>query len=222
MTRAYVLVEGQTEETFIKRVLGPHLAAANVFLTPILAATKRVKEGRKFKGGVTRYESVRKDLVRLLNDRAAAAVTTMIDYYGLPEDFPGLAALPAGASCYQRVVFLEEALRSDFDHPRFRPYLSLHEFEALLLTAPLEIGGVLLETSAMEELAREVCSFPSPEEIDDGPYTHPAARILKQAPAYRKALHGPLVVERIGLPALRRSCPHFNAWVTWLESLGQR
>jgi hypothetical protein len=45
LTRAYVLVEGQTEETFVKRVLGPRLAAVEVFLTPILAATKRVKEG---------------------------------------------------------------------------------------------------------------------------------------------------------------------------------
>jgi Domain of unknown function (DUF4276) len=219
LTRAYVLVEGQTEETFVKRVLGPHLAAADVFLTPILAATKRVKEGGKFKGGVTRYGPVRMDLLRLLNDRSAAAVTTMIDYYGLPENFPGLAALPPGATCHQRVAFLEEALRADLDDPRFRPYLSLHEFEALLLTSPLEIGGVLLERSAMERLAQEVRSFPSPEEIDDGPETHPAARILKQAPAYRKALHGPLAVERIGLPSLRRSCPHFNEWVTWLERL---
>lgn len=220
MTRAYVLVEGQTEETFVKRVLGPHLATLDVFLTPILVATKRVKEGKKFKGGVTRYEPVRTDLLKLLNDRSAAAVTTMIDYYGLPEDFPGLAALPAGASCYQRVAFLEEALRSDFEDPRFRPYLSLHEFEALLLTSPLEIGGVLLEMSAMERLAQEVRSFRSPEEIDDGPETHPAARILRLVPAYRKTLHGPLAVERIGLPALRRSCPHFNEWVAWLESLG--
>lgn len=222
MTRAHVLVEGQTEETFVKRVLGPHLAASGVFLTPILVATKRVKEGRKFKGGVTRYEPVRKDLLRLLHDHGAAAVTTMIDYYGLPADFLGLAALTSGVSCYQRVDFLEEALRSDLDHPRFRPYLSLHEFEALLLTSPLEIGGVLLERSAMEKLAREIRTFPSPEEIDDGPETHPAARILRKVPAYRKALHGPLVVERIGLPALRRTCPHFDEWVTWLESLGQR
>jgi hypothetical protein len=168
---------------------------------------------------VTRYEPVRRDLLRLLNDRGAAAVTTMIDYYGLPEDFPGLASMPPGASCRQRVAFLEEALRSDLDNPRFRPYLSLHEFEALLLTSPLEIGGVLLEVDAMERLAQDVRSFASPEEIDDGPETHPAARILKQAPAYRKALHGPLVVERIGLEGLRESCPHFNEWVTWLESL---
>jgi hypothetical protein len=220
LTRAYVLVEGQTEETFIKRVLGPQLAAADLFLTPILVATKRVKEGRKFKGGVTRYEPVRRDLLRLLNDRGAVAVTTMIDYYGLPGDFPGLASLPTGSSCYQRAAALEEALRSDLDDPRFRPYLSLHEFEALLLTSPLEIGGVLLESSAMEQLSQEVRSFASPEEIDDGPETHPASRILRHMPAYRKALHGPLVIERIGLPALRQSCPHFNEWVTWLESLG--
>ena len=144
MTWAYVLVEGQTEETFIKRVLGPHLATLGVYLTPILVATKRAKDGLKFKGGVTRYEPVRKDLLRLLSDRSAAAVTTMIDFYGLPGDFPGVASLPTRVSCYQRVGFLEDALRSDLDDPRFRPYLSLHEFESLLLTSPLEIGGVLL------------------------------------------------------------------------------
>lgn len=218
MTRAYVLVEGQTEETFI-RVLGPHLEAVGVYLTPILAATKRVKDGRKFKGGVTRYEPVRKDLVRLVHDRGAAAVTTMMDFYGLPVDFPGVGSLSRG-SCYARVGYLEDALKADLDNPKFRPYLSLHEFEALVLVSPNELRNVLPEGAAPDRLAREVGSFPSPEEIDDGQATHPAARILKLAPSFRKAVHGPLVVERIGLEALRSKCPHFDEWVVWLESLG--
>lgn len=219
MTRAYALVEGQTEETFIKRVLGPHLAGLDIHLKPILASTKRAKDGRKFKGGVTRYEPVRKDLRRLLEDRGAAAVTTMLDYYGIPEDFPGVSSLPRSGSCYDRVAHLEEALKRDLGDPRLRPYLSLHEFEALLLVSPVDLGTVLLDGGAADRLAAEVLSFRSPEEVDDGPETHPATRILRQIPGYRKALYGPLVVERIGLDLLRRKCPHFDSWLTWLERL---
>ncbi len=47
------------------------------------------------------------------------------------------------------------------------------------------------------------------------------ARIVRLAPPYRKTVHGPLAVERIGLPLIRRSCPHFDEWVTWLEALTQ-
>src|SRR6185436_9487197 len=46
--RVHVLVEGQTEETFIRDVLAPHLASREVYLTPVLAATKRIKSGLKF------------------------------------------------------------------------------------------------------------------------------------------------------------------------------
>jgi hypothetical protein len=44
--------------------------------------------------------------MRLLNDTGAVAVTTMLDYYGLPRDFPGRSAIPAG-DCYARVAHLE-------------------------------------------------------------------------------------------------------------------
>jgi Domain of unknown function (DUF4276) len=219
LIRVYTLVEGQTEETFIKRVLGPHLQELGVYLTPVLVMTKRVKDGRKFKGGISRYAAVRKDLQRLLADRSAAAITTMIDYYGVPEDFPGHAAMPRAGSCYDRVAHLEAALRSDLDDPRFRAYLSLHEFEALLLAAPEMIGSILPEGPFAARLAEEIRGFRSPEEIDDGPETHPAARILRLAPPYRKTMHGPLAVERIGLATIRQNCPHFDEWVTWLEGL---
>lgn len=219
MIRAYALVEGQTEQTFIQRVLGPYLQDLGIYLTPVLVVTKRVSDGRKFKGGISRYAAVRRDLRNLLADRAAGAITTMIDYYGVPEDFPGHAALPRAGSCFDRVAHLEASLRADLDDPRFRPYLSLHEFEALLLTAPETIGSVLPGNPFVDRLAEEVAGFRSPEEVDDGPETHPAARIVRLAPLYRKTVHGPLAAERIGLSAIRRSCPHFNEWVTWLEGL---
>lgn len=219
MIRVYALVEGETERTFIEEVLIPHLQDLGVYLTPVLVMTKRASDGRKFKGGVSRYAAVRKDLRNLLADRSVVAVTTMIDYYGVPEDFPGRASLPRAGSCYNRVAHLEASFRADLDDPRFRPYLSLHEFEALLLTAPETIATVLPEEAFAHRLVEEAAGFRSPEEIDDGPETHPAARIARLAPRYRKTLHGPLAIERIGLSAIRRSCPHFNEWVTWLEGL---
>jgi hypothetical protein len=49
MKRVLILVEGQTEETFVRDVLAPHFLARNVALTPKLLVTRRVKSGGHFK-----------------------------------------------------------------------------------------------------------------------------------------------------------------------------
>jgi hypothetical protein len=38
-------------------------------------------------------------------------------------------------------------------------------------------------------------------------------------PRYKKPLHGSLIASEIGLPRIRGECPHFNDWMTRLESL---
>lgn len=218
MKRVHVLVEGQTEEAFVGRSLRPHFEPLGLFLNPIVLSTKRVKAGGKFRGGVTRYEQVRRETHLLLRDSAVTAVTTMLDFYGLPDDFPGKASLPP-RSCYERVAYLEGAFRNDIDDPRFLPYLSLHEFEALLLAAPEEIEQAVAVGPVAGSLADEVAGFPSPEEVNDGPDTHPAARIARYFPDYGKVRHGPIVAERIGLAAIRARCPHFDGWLRRLEAL---
>lgn len=135
MKRVLILVEGQTEETFVRDVLAPHFITRNVALTPKILVTRRVKSGGHFKGGVVNYAQVKRELHLLLADTGAERITTMLDYYGLPEDFPGLAGRPSG-TCYQRVEHVERAFQADIAHPRFLPYLALHEFEALLFTEP--------------------------------------------------------------------------------------
>jgi hypothetical protein len=54
-TRALVLVEGQTEERFVKDVLAPTFWPRGLYLSPTILVTKRVKDGPNFKGGVTRF-----------------------------------------------------------------------------------------------------------------------------------------------------------------------
>ena len=52
-----ILVEGQTEETFVRDVLIAHLASFEVHATPVILKTKRVKAGGVFRGGVTSTDS---------------------------------------------------------------------------------------------------------------------------------------------------------------------
>lgn len=219
MREILILVEGQTEETFARDILRPHLLARELILTPVVVATKWVKAGGKFRGGVTSYRQVQGDVRRLLNHRGAAAITTMLDFYGLPDDFPGWADLPRQGSCYERVRHLEEAFGADIGHRLFLPYFSLHEFESLLLVGPEEIASAFPGQPALGDLGAEIASFSSPEEVNDGPETHPAARIHRAARGYQKTLHGPTIAARIGLPRIRERCPHFAAWLQRLEGL---
>ena len=214
-----MLVEGQTEETFVRDVLGPHLLSFQKVLHVTIISTKRIKTGGKFRGGVTSYAQVRREVRNLLEDTGAVAVTTMIDYYALPGDFPGQANLPRGGTCYQRAEHLERAFQSEISHRRFLPYLSLHEFESLLLVLPEEIGRALPKPAALDLLKADVAGYASPEEVNDGPTTHPSERIRQSAPGYQKRLHGPLIAARIGLKAIRERCPHFADWLRRLEEL---
>lgn len=215
MKRLLVLVEGQTEETFVNNVLAPHLASFQVWPAATCICTKRVQGRRAFRGGIGSYGKVKNDLQLLLNS-APHAVTTLFDYYGLPSDFPGSSA-PGSATA--RVGQIEEAFGADIADPRFIPYLMLHEFEAMLFTEPRVIGSVLLDDTAGAVLETIAARRTSPEEINDGNETHPSRQITNYLPGYQKPLHGPQIAARIGIDAIRGKCPHFSQWLARLEAL---
>jgi hypothetical protein len=221
MRRVLILVEGLTEERFVKDVLQSHLWRVGVHPEPKIATTKRVKRGRDFKGGITDFQKVDKDLRRLLGDTGASLVTTLIDYYGLPEDFPGKQTL-TGGNPVERARHLERAWEAHYAAGlRFRAFFMVHEFEALLFADPSVLAATMNEPLRVRPLQAIRNSFPTPEDIDDNPATTPSARVSDLFPAYRKGLHGPLVTSRIGLDILRHECPHFHEWVDALETLGQ-
>lgn len=221
MRKLFVLVEGQTEEAFVREVLTFHLNEFGIALEPVLLKTKRTKSGLTFKGGFTSYGRARNDVLSLLRDSSVVAVTTMMDFYGLPADFPGCATCPPG-SAYARVQYLQQRWADNIGYPRFLPFLVLHEFEALLFVDTTAIAKVLPGYSVAGPLAVVRQQVNSPEEIDEGPQTHPSAHILRYAPAYQKAVDGPLIALESGLASIRQQCPHFDAWVTSLEQLTNR
>jgi len=220
MKKVLVLVEGQTEEAFVKRVLLEHLLKYNVSLIPTIVSTKRVKSGPNFKGGIVSYKKVRGDILRLLNDTSAALVTTMIDLYGLPDDFPGRSE--ARGTPQEKVRFIEDEFRVDIDNRRFHGYLSLHEFEGLLFSAPHIIAKTLNAQNREDEINRIRNSFSSPEEINDNPETAPSKRLLNIFPRYNKIFYGSIIAHRIGINTIRSECHHFDNWMTVLEDLGAK
>jgi hypothetical protein len=213
--KVHVLVEGPTEEGFVRHVVQPHLAQYDVWANPVIVTTKRVKSGPNFKGGVTSYDRVRDDARRLLGDTSARLVTTLMDYYGLPKEFPGRSE--AAGKPHQKVAVVESAFQEDIDHPRFLAYLSLHEFEALLFASPSVIARALNDMTKEKTLQGIREGFPTPEDINDNPATTPSRRILGCFPRYNKVYFGSVIARRIGLVHLRRECPHFNDWVNRLE-----
>ena len=218
MKRVLVLVEGQTEERFVKDVLCPHLWPREIDTIPKVITTKRVKRGPDFKGGVTDYQKTENDLRRLLNDTGVISVTTFIDYYGLPAGFPGIDSRPLG-SPYDRALHVETEWKRRIDNFRFRPYLMIHEFEALLFTKPDELSRALYAPTVLNDLLKIRATFETPEDINDGPETAPSKRIAKLLQGYQKTVHGPLITKRIGLEIIRRECRHFDEWLSWLEGL---
>ncbi len=218
MKKIHILVEGQTEETFVRSMLGPHLSRIGINATPILVFTRRGEGITAFRGGFVPYARLRKDLLRLLGDSSAALVTTMLDFYGLGRGFPGRDNMPTG-DCYQRVAHVESAFANDVNNPRFLPYLMLHEFEAMLFVNPKEIAALFPGSDAEAKLLAVRRGFGTPEEINDHPESCPSARILGYLPGYKKTLHGSLVIGRIGLDRIRTECSHFDTWLKRLESL---
>lgn len=203
MSRVHVLAEGQTEETFIRDVLAPYLATKGVYPFATLVKTKRVKDGPDFKGGITSYRQVKNDITLLLRDTNAVAVTTMIDFYGLPSGFPGCATAPAGDP-HRRVEHVESEFGRDISDPRFFPFIVLHEFEAVMFIVPEVTAEAFPGANAESQMRAIRESFASPEEINDGPLTAPSKRLIKISNgAYQKPLHGPLVAAAVGLELIR-------------------
>lgn len=224
--RLHVVVEGQTEEGFANEILAPELGTHGIFIDAHRITTGR-KHGRLHRGGWDSYTKLRRDLVLWMKqDRGEDSwFSTMVDLYGLPDDFPGYQACAAIADPRKRVESLEEYLTRDVkerlaDDPvaeRFVPYIQLHEFEALLFSDASKFLAAFPEGIAAVDRLQAICTeCGGPENINDGDDTAPSKRILEVLPEYIKPVSSLLILRQIGLPTVRRECPHFDGWITRL------
>jgi hypothetical protein len=215
MKRVYLLVEGQTEETFVRELLAPHYVRMEMYLIPIIVSTRP-----GYRGGITSYAKVRPQIERLCKQDTEAVVSTLFDLYGLPEDFPGKRTTEwmQQYNGLDKALLIEHALAADILQTNFLPYIQVHEFEALLFT---NVSAFEVWTNDDRVLAplRAVSATTAPEDINDNPQTAPSKRILSAMRDYQKPVHGPLIACDIGLDAMRAACPHFAQWLGQLDAL---
>ena len=220
MTRLLVLVEGETEETFVNEVLAPHLRNFGYIQTGARLLGNARQRSRR--GGIRAWSSARKDLERHLRQDRAATVSLMVDYYALPQSgsraWPGRAA-SAGANAVENALreCIASRMGGRFDRRRFQPLVMMHEFEAMLFSDCQAFGRAIDRPQIIPGLQAIRDAFANPEAIDDSPEGAPSKRIEKLVPDYEKPLMGCVAALEIGLTSIRAACPHFRSWLERLE-----
>lgn len=213
-----VLVEGQTEEAFIKNCLGPYLYKFDIIITPIVVNTKVALSGLKTVGGLTNGNLYRfiSELKKLLNSIPAdGLVTTLIDYYAIPTNFPGYNTIDFQFSSGDKVQHLETSLHQHLgEHKSFIPYLQMHELEALLFSDPAGFESYIDPSEGnLPQLIGIIDQFENPELINNNKETSPSHRILTHYPGYNKPLVGNMMLLQIGIEQILSKCPRFRGWV---------
>ncbi len=224
MIRLHVFGEGRSEESFVNELLIDHLAFSKVFVsTSAFTSSSNREIGRQYKGGINSYKKIYKEIREMLSKdkNSDFRLSTMIDLYGLPKDFPGYEEAGNMINPYARVEILETALAEDIDDPRFIPYIQLHEFEALIFADPAKLKNEYLDYKKRINELVILSEKHNPEEINDDPNTAPSKRIIAAIPNYKKHYSASSVTKEIGLEKMRKRCKHFNEWLTKLESLSR-
>lgn len=227
MKRLNIIVEGHTEEAFVKELLSSHFAKTGIYIS-----TRKVQTGwnklhnKPSKGGLVNYSKFKNDINRWIHSEQNQENTwysCMVDLYAFPKDksSPYTSDIQKIQDFYLRVRALEDAIAEDINHPRFIPHIQLHEFESLLLVEPEKLIMMFPDReAAIRNLKESIKNF-NPEEINESSQNAPSKRIIKHIPEYHelKSIAGPLVAHEIGLNKLRKSCPHFNDWISKLEEI---
>lgn len=219
MTRLLMLVEGQSEEIFLKQALAAHLAGHGVFVQPIVLWTKRLGAGGGYRGGVSNWNQIKRNLLPLTFD-TDAWITTLLDFYGLPDDVPGYQDALKPGNPRERVTGLEARLVAEINHQRFIPFLALHEFEAWVFCNANVFATHFDRDDLADKVEEALAVAGEPELINHGKDTHPKARLQAMATGYKETSDGPTMMGKIGIATIRAACPHFAAWLTRLEALG--
>jgi hypothetical protein len=213
----HFLVEGQTEEVVVQSTIEPYFSSLDIWISLSLLKTKRPAGGPAFKGGITNWQKISREVRLLLRDSSIDVLTTILDYYAFPPGAPGMTDRPQG-SPYDRVRHVERALAKEIGDQRFLPHLVLHEIETWVLADCVRLGEVMGDAGGAAELSNMVKQESNPELVDDGPATTPSKRILNAYPNDRKTIDGPLVIADAGLTSIRQSCPHADEWLKNIEA----
>lgn len=214
MSRLVFIVEGDCEQRFINEHLIKYLSYK---FPGISMHAQKITTNRKkhVKGGNVDYPLFKNELQRTVA-QGGVMVTTFLDFFRLPSDFPGYT------QDARLIDDFESAIRKDccdvVAPEYFLPYIQKHEFETLLFANCSGFAGVVDEKQQQKilEIVQDK-KFSTPEDINGGEETAPSKRLLSIF-NYRKVLDSALVLKDVDIDVIRKRCPRFDLWVGRLES----
>lgn len=213
--RVYIIVEGQTEEAFVKEILAKYLERFEIYVTPIILQTSR-----GHKGGFVNYEHLRRTLIPLLHSQGKdIVVSTFLDFFRCP-DLPEKHLYENISDHRERVGCMEEAIKRNINDWRFFPYIQLHEFEALLFSSVKGFEKYFSEDENLQ-LRNIIRDFQNPEDINSTPEGAPSKRLLKIVNGYDKIIYGNIVALEIGIETIMKKCHRFRSWVETIVKKAQ-
>ena len=212
MPRLIFIVEGDSEQRFINEHLVIYLSS-KFSRVPMHAQKITTNRKKNVKGGNVNYELLKNE-VRRTFAQGDVLITTFLDFFRLPTDYPGFTV------DVKQIGKIEDAVRADcsaiIPPTSFLPYIQKHEFETLLFANPAGFTNVVNSTE-MSGILNVLKKFSTPEDINGSPKTAPSKR-LHSIFNYKKVADSALVMKDVNIDMLRKRCPRFDTWVGRLEA----
>jgi len=226
MKYVYIIVEGPSEERFVKGILAPYFERKNIYLTAECVITGQDSQGKLCKGGGNSYALYKNHLEKRLKQFSTSPnyfFTTMIDFYALPKGFPNSEKASAYSDKYQHIEFLEENFKNDIGALNFIPYIQLHEFESLLLHNIQKIADEFFDVSVnVKKFQEEIAKYDNLELVNSSKENAPSKRIDKYTDGQycgSKVTSSFNILQNIDVDVLRCEYRHFDEWLTKIENI---
>lgn len=204
--RLVIIVEGDSEIILMNNLVIPYLYCIEGVL-PCTITAQKITTNRKLnkKGGNISFQYLKNEINRVAA-QGQLLITTFLDLFRLPVDFPGYTA--DGAKTSQIEVAMKEVVGLDC----FIPYIQKHEFEALLFSSLEGFELVVDDADQLKKIQNIIDAFDTPEDINGGSLTAPSKR-LGQIYSYSKTVDSELILEMLTVDLIREKCPRFNEWI---------
>lgn len=213
MKRLIIIVEGQTEKEFVEKSLRKYFLSFEIYdVRAIMIQTSKSQ-----KGGFVNYHHLKNDIQNILNSEKDIVVSTFVDFFKIPSNFPNYEKIKNVLSVDQQIEILKAGILDDINDNRFLPYIQKHEFEALLFSSEIGFQNWFDNLKVVEELSHIVKTYINPEDINSGIENSPSKRIKSilslHKEKYNKIADGNLILEEIGIRKILEKCPLFKNWI---------
>jgi hypothetical protein len=225
MANILIIVEGQTEEQFYKRLVQNEFrnedGSYRHYFQVVVMPSKKNLHSRGQKGGSVGYDVCVDNVRRFLRQASHCDLVLLVfDYYGLHESFKSHISA-AHRSLEQKISAIQGRLEGDIGAPVFKFRLQVHEFEAYLFSQPEMVSSHFQEPVKLPALRQILAQFEdNPELINDNLATAPSKRLMALFPNFGKTTDGISIAEKTGVPHIRQRCAWFDSMCSLMDDLG--